>query len=956
MDQHIRVLIVEDVAEDAELIERALKRDGLKFLSKRVFSEETFREEMQQFNPDVVLSDYNMPQFDGLSVIKMAKAISANLPVIIITGTMSDVKAANLIKAGADDYILKDRLARLSPAIQNVLAKKEESEEKQKLARSLEESEIRLRSLFERMLDGFAVHELIIDTNGKPVDYVFIQINDAFERITGLKRSDIIGKRATEIMPGILESSLDWLGTYGEVVLEGKDVNFEQYSNDFKKWLYVSAYRTGERQFTTISEDITKRKIAERSLQHRMDMEVLISSISANIINSLSSDVDAGINSALEKVGKAVNADRSYVFRFSKNGLETSNTHEWCAPGIEPQIDKLRQLAVDRFPWWMEHLKRFESINIANVQDMPEEANEEKEILKSQNIQSLIVVPMIHAGNLIGFLGFDSVRHPRIWPESDITLLKVAGGILGNALEYKDSEKRLKESEERFFKAFDASPSIMTINKFSDGRYVAVNETFLEILDFAKEEVLGMRANELGLWVNQRDRLRIRKDILEEQIPVKDYEMQFRTKNGDIRTGLASAEIILIGDEKLVLSVITDITERKQMENMLIQSEKMAAIGTLAAGIAHEINNPLGYIDSNLGMIANYGNKIEKYCRAMEDLSRKEQNCSDLLELKSKHNVNYVLQEIQNAAHESIDGVETIKRIVSGLRDFSRIEKSETKLADINNGIEKALNIVWNELKYNSEVVKEYGDIPEIECDINRLIQVFMNIFINAAQAIEKRGKIVIKTFIMRSNIVIQISDTGKGIPKEQLGKIFDAFFTTKAPGKGTGLGLSISYKIVQEHRGAIFVKSEPGIGTEFTIKLPIRKVLAEKTARILVVDDEESVREILIQQIKNYDPSIECEQASSGFDVADLLHSFKPNIVFLDVNMPGIDGLEVCKRIMQGSLGYEIKVVIITGLMIEELYDKALDAGASLFLKKPITSEKLYEILAKLIGADSAQ
>ena len=173
---------------------------------------------------------------------------------------------------------------------------------------------------------------------------------------------------------------------------------------------------------------------------------------------------------------------------------------------------------------------------------------------------------------------------------------------------------------------------------------------------------------------------------------------------------------------------------------------------------------------------------------------------------------------------ESLNGTEKVKMIVSDLIDFSREEKPEMKLTKINDGIEKILNVVWNELKYKAEVIKEFGDIPEIECDIHRLSQVFMNILVNAAQAIEKQGKITIKTSAENNFVIIKISDTGKGIPGEYISKIFDAFYTTKEPGKGTGLGLSISYKIIHEHNGTIDVESEVGKGTTFTIKLPAKK------------------------------------------------------------------------------------------------------------------------------------
>ena len=281
-----------------------------------------------------------------------------------------------------------------------------------------------------------------------------------------------------------------------------------------------------------------------------------------------------------------------------------------------------------------------------------------------------------------------------------------------------------------------------------------------------------------------------------------------------------------------VLSMVQDITERKQMEQMLIQSEKMASIGILAAGIAHEINNPTGYILSNLETLKEYNEDINSF---FSDLQTFIEECSktkseiieDLIDKlkKSKEDkeIDYLLKDTDNAIMESLSGAERIKKIVSDLKDFSRKEKPEMKLAKINDGIEKTLNVVWIELKYKAEVIKEFGDIPEIECDINRLDQVFMNILVNAAQAIDKRGKITIKTFTENNFVVIQISDTGKGIPKENIGKVFDAFYTSKEVGKGTGLGLSISHKIIQEHNGTIDVESEVGKGAVFTIKLPVK-------------------------------------------------------------------------------------------------------------------------------------
>jgi len=311
--------------------------------------------------------------------------------------------------------------------------------------------------------------------------------------------------------------------------------------------------------------------------------------------------------------------------------------------------------------------------------------------------------------------------------------------------------------------------------------------------------------------------------------------VEFEAKVGEqwFATTLSPFEKLSDGTVIEIIGEVTEITERKRMEQMLIQSEKMASIGTLAAGIAHEINNPMGYILSNLKILDKYNEQyqnfyintktwINKYSKQQSEELRNFIN--EFMKLKNNANIDYLLKDMKDAIEESIEGAEKIKKIVLDLRNFSRIHEPQIKPEDINRGIKNTINLIWNELRYKAEVITEFGDIPDIECDIDRLNQVFMNILINAAQAIEGCGIIKINTFSANNYVFVQISDTGKGIPKENITKIFDPFFTTKAPGEGTGLGLSISYKIIQEHNGTIDVESEVGKGTTFTLKLPVKK------------------------------------------------------------------------------------------------------------------------------------
>ncbi|RMF60460.1 MAG: hypothetical protein D6743_14895 [Calditrichaeota bacterium] len=274
----------------------------------------------------------------------------------------------------------------------------------------------------------------------------------------------------------------------------------------------------------------------------------------------------------------------------------------------------------------------------------------------------------------------------------------------------------------------------------------------------------------------------------------------------------------------------------------MLQQEKMASIGLLAAGVAHEINNPICYVDMNLGTMEEYIQPIETALRAAQELiealpedapEELRQKAQTFREVYESEDIDFILEDMRNIISESREGSERVKEIVQTLRDFSHVDTSERKYADIHEGLDSTLKIAWNEIKYKAEVVKEYGDIPEVFCYPRQLNQVFLNIIVNAAHAMQDKGTIRIKTWEEDGYVNIAISDTGCGIPKENLSKIFEPFFTTKPVGKGTGLGLAMSYNIVKKHNGEILVESEVGKGTTFTIKLPIEADLGADTAEV---------------------------------------------------------------------------------------------------------------------------
>jgi signal transduction histidine kinase len=262
-------------------------------------------------------------------------------------------------------------------------------------------------------------------------------------------------------------------------------------------------------------------------------------------------------------------------------------------------------------------------------------------------------------------------------------------------------------------------------------------------------------------------------------------------------------------------------------QEYLLQSEKLASIGQLAAGVAHEINNPIGYIFSNFGMLEEYQGQLFEMLQAYETFvanAAPTESTTALHKLHGKLEIEFLKTDVPDLMRESREGIERVRKIVQDLKGFSHIDsRTGWQLSNLHQGLDSTLNVINNEIKYRADITKEYGDIPLVECVLSQINQVVMNLVINASHALgPERGKIHIRTGLSGDNVWFEVQDNGSGIPAEILPRIFDPFYTTKPIGKGTGLGLSLSYGIVQKHQGNITIETELGKGTTFRVTLPI--------------------------------------------------------------------------------------------------------------------------------------
>jgi PAS domain S-box-containing protein len=424
---------------------------------------------------------------------------------------------------------------------------------------------------------------------------------------------------------------------------------------------------------------------------------------------------------------------------------------------------------------------------------------------------------------------------------------------------FRAIKAKLEEEEDRTRDLLEGSENcIYTLDL--DGKITYVNPAFMRLLEVSKREVL---INQTFLpdcfWFDQKDKRHLLDELKDEHIEIQELTLKTAKQRRIYVTLYSTFAKNIHGEIRGSQGILFDITARKEAEesaaiaykkleksnrelretqSQLVQNEKLASIGQLAAGVAHEINTPVGFVTSNFQTLESYIKKIhelldmyEEFTGMIEKLGEKKlSNKIDLInQFYDDKKIGFILEDIQGLFDESREGLERITNVVKNLRDFSRIDQPGSRdKFDINYGIKTTLIVAKNEIKYNADVKTEFSKLPLILCNSGQINQVFLNILINAAQAIKSqkrdmRGTITIRTYVTDDEVVCEITDDGPGIPLDKLSKIFDPFFTTKPVGKGTGLGLSVSYDIiVNKHNGKLLVESVVGEGAKFIIKLPI--------------------------------------------------------------------------------------------------------------------------------------
>lgn len=686
---------------------------------------------------------------------------------------------------------------------------------------------------------------------------------------------------------------------------------------------------------------IVEYKQAEETIERRLEFQKTVSKISSHFVTAL--NLDDAINKSLKDMGVLIPASRSYLFILKKDATFMDNTHEWCAEGVTPQIDNLKDLPVDRFPWWMEKLSGGEIICIEDVSKLPPEAKAEKEILESQDIRSLLVFPLNVEGKLAGFIGFDNIMATGKCRDEDVALLGIFSEVLGSALERVQVQEEINRTARDLAQLIDtANAPIFGID--AKGLLNEWNQKATEITGYSKKEVLGRNLVEEFITEDYRTSV---KEVLDKALKgeeVANFEFPLYSKKGEQVLVLLNSTTRrdTSGNVVGVVGIGQDITELKVETEKAKEADRLKS--EFLASVSHEIRTPLSTI------------KGAAYLLNKSSLSEEQRRFCSMIRDSGEH----------------------LLRIINDILDLARIEAGQARLEEKELSLKELVEktVFGFELRAKRkglELNTIYpSDLPlEIRADEGKLSQVLTNLVDNALK-FTQQGKVEVKLEKLADlNIRLQVKDTGIGISEEKLSRIFEKFYqvdgTSRRKYEGTGLGLTIVRELAKLMAGKIEARSRLGKGSTFSFTFPYsaakqRMVQAKDQAKpktkqqlrkeinILIAEDDDSGYYIMKSLLDDYTTS----RAVDGREVLEKIREKDYDLVLMDIQMPEMDGLEATRKIREKDS--TLPIIALTAKAMKGDRERCLEAGCSDYLSKPIEPEELIAKVSQYLPKKARQ
>ncbi len=791
MGKPLRTLIVEDSENDALLVLRELERGGYDATFERVETAEAMTAALEKQTWDVIIADYNLPHFSAPEALKLLQQSGLDLPFIVISGTVGEEAAVATMKAGAHDYLMKDNLTRLVPAVERELREADVRKERKRAEEALRESEKRYRLLAENAKDVIWT----VDMNMRPT-YMSPSITRllgySIEEAMDLPMEAAYTSASFETARKVLAEELVIENMEQKDLFRSRTLELELNRKDGSIVLVevnFSLIREPDgrpAKILAIARDITERKQARQQIARQ---NAILSAVNKIFREAITCENEEQLTMTCLAVAEELTGSKiSYIREVNEKGrLDTIAMSEtgWAkcnVPGSrEPLLRKNLKVRGIRG----RVIKDEKSYIFNDPMTHPDWLGIPR---GHQEITSFLGVPLKQAGRTIGMIALANKKGG--YDLADKDAMETLSGAIVEAWMRKRAEQAIEQAAEEWRTTFDSVADWISIHD-KDFRLIRVNKAFASAFNMKPQEVLGRTCYELVHGLKEPWPDCPHKQTLEDGKP---HRAEFFEPHLGIHMEVACSPIFDEGGGvAATVHIMRDITERKKMEGQLLVNDRLASIGELASGVAHELNNPL------TGIIGFAELLLDK--DVPDDI---------------KEDLKIIHTEAQRTS-----------RVVRNLLTFARKHEPVKQMVDLNCIIRKVLDLRAYEQKVNNiQVNTRFAhDLPEILADGFKLQQVFLNIVINAEYfMIEAHGRGVFTITAERVGDIIRVSfaDDGPGIARENLGHLFDPFFTTKEVGRGTGLGLSICHGIITEHDGRIYVESELGKGATFVVELPV--------------------------------------------------------------------------------------------------------------------------------------